>query len=102
MKVPFVMHDCDANPGLVTRKLSPFAKSISIAFDEAKNKLNNKNCHVNGNPIRNEFSTLTKEQARLNLGLENKLTLCIMGGSQGAQTINNAAVELLKMKKIKT
>lgn len=96
MKVPFVMHDCDANPGLVTRKLSPFAKSISIAFDEVKNKLNNKNCHVNGNPIRNEFSTLTKEQARLNLGLENKLTLCIMGGSQGAQTINNAAVELLK------
>ncbi len=35
-EVPFVMHDCDANPGLVTRKLAPFAKSISIAFDIAK------------------------------------------------------------------
>ena len=96
MKVPFVMHDCDANPGLVTRKLSPFAKSVSIAFDEAKNKLNNKNCHVNGNPIRNEFSTMTKEQARLNLELADKLTLCIMGGSQGAKTINQATVEILK------
>ena len=28
--------------------------------------------------------------------LEDKLTLCIMGGSQGARSINNAAVEVLK------
>ena len=96
MKVPFVMHDCDANPGLVTRKLAPFAKSISIAFDIAKAKLNNSNCYTNGNPIRKEFSTLTKEDARKALNLENKLTLCIMGGSQGAKTINTAAIEILE------
>ena len=96
MKVPFVMHDCDANPGLVTRKLAPFAKSISIAFDIAKEKLNNAHCYTNGNPIRKEFSTLTKEKARNNLTLENKLTLCIMGGSQGAKTINTAALEILE------
>lgn len=96
MKVPFVMHDCDANPGLVTRKFSPYAKSISIAFEEAKKKLNNPNCFVNGNPIRNEFTTLTKTQARQNLGLEEKLTVCIMGGSQGAKAINSAAVGVLK------
>lgn len=96
MKVPFIMHDCDANPGLVTRKLSPYAKSISIAFEDAREKLHNKNCHLNGNPVRTEFKTLTKTQARKNLNLEDKLTLCIMGGSQGAKTINNAAVEILK------
>lgn len=96
MKVPFVMHDCDANPGLVTRKFAPFAKSISVAFDVECEKLHNKNCVVNGNPIRKEFSTLTKEQARQNLGLENKLTICIMGGSQGAKKINDATVEILK------
>lgn len=96
MKIPFVMHDCDANPGLVTRKLSPYAKSISIAFDAAKDKLNNPNCYLNGNPIRKEFFTLTKKEARARLGLENKLTICIMGGSQGAKTINNAAVGILK------
>ncbi len=95
-KTPFVMHDCDANPGLVTRKLAPFAKSISVAFDIEKQKLNNDNCHVNGNPIRKTFLTLTKEQARKNLGLEDKLTLCIMGGSQGAKRINDASVGILK------
>jgi UDP-N-acetylglucosamine--N-acetylmuramyl-(pentapeptide) pyrophosphoryl-undecaprenol N-acetylglucosamine transferase len=96
MKVPFVMHDCDANPGLVTRKFAPFAKSISVAFDVECEKLHNKNCVVNGNPIRKEFSTLTKEQARENLGLENKLTICVMGGSQGAKKINEAATGILK------
>lgn len=96
MKVPFVMHDCDANPGLVTRKFAPFAQSISVAFDLACNKLNNKNCFVNGNPIRKEFSEISKEQARLNLGIGNRLTICIMGGSQGAKKINEATVGILK------
>lgn len=96
MKVPFVMHDCDANPGLVTRKLAPYAKSISIAFEIAKEQLNNSNCYVNGNPIRTSFSTITKEDARKALGLKDKLTLCVMGGSQGAKTINNAIIGNLK------
>lgn len=96
MRVPFVMHDCDANPGLVTRKLAPFAKSISVAFDVAKTKLNNPRCFTNGNPIRTEFRTLTKEKARANLGLEDKLTICIMGGSQGAKAINDATLPILK------
>lgn len=95
-RIPFVMHDCDANPGLVTRKLSPFAKCISIAFEAARGKLKNDNIYLNGNPIRNEFSSLTKETARKNLGLEDKITLCIMGGSQGAKTINSAAVPIIK------
>lgn len=95
-KVPIIMHDCDANPGLVTRKLAPFANSVSIAFDAAKEKLNNPNCHINGNPIRNSFSELKKDDARKELGLDNKLTLCIMGGSQGAKKINEAIVVILK------
>ena len=93
---PYMMHDCDAQPGLVTRHLAPYAKVVSVAFESAKNFLNNQNIYVNGNPIRPAFKTLTKTEARKNLGLEDKLTLCIMGGSQGARTINDAAVALLK------
>ncbi len=96
LKVPYMMHDCDAQPGLVTRKLASSAKAVSVAFECACKVINNKNCHVNGNPIRAEFKTLTKEEARARLGLENKLTLCIMGGSQGAKSINDAAAEALK------
>lgn len=96
MRVPFVMHDCDANPGLVTRKLAPFAKSVSIAFEAAKDKINNTNCFVNGNPIRHDFLEITKENALSELNLQNKLTLCIMGGSQGSKRINEAAANILR------
>lgn len=96
LKVPFVMHDCDANPGLVTRKLAPYASGVSLAFECAQKYIRNENCSINGNPLRAEFKTLNKEDARKRLGLDNKLTLCIMGGSQGAQSINSAAIEILK------
>ena len=96
LNIPYMMHDCDAQPGLVTRKLSSDAKAVSVAFEGACKYINNKNCFINGNPIRADFKTLSKEDARKNLGLENKTTLVIMGGSQGARTINDAAVEVIK------
>ncbi len=96
-KTPYMMHDCDAMPGLVTKKLSKRAKYVSLAFEKAKRYIPNKHTVVTGNPIREEFETMTKAQAALNMGLSpNKLTLCIMGGSQGAKSINNTAIELLK------
>lgn len=96
MNVPYMMHDCDAQPGLVTRKLAKGAKCVSTAFECACNFIKNKNCKVNGNPIRAAFKTLSKQDARNVMGLQDKLTLCIMGGSQGARSINDAAVEVLK------
>lgn len=96
LKVPYMMHDCDAQPGLVTRKLAPGAKCVSVAFECACKALKNNNCYVNGNPVRLEFKILSKQDARKTLGLEDRLTLCIMGGSQGARSINDAAVECLK------
>lgn len=96
LKIPYMMHDCDAKPGLVTRKLASGASAVSLAFDCAKNEIANDNCLINGNPIRKAFKTLSKTEARKNLGISDKTTLCIMGGSQGARAINDAAVEIIK------
>ena len=95
LKVPYMMHDCDAKPGLVTRKLAPWASAVSLAFECAKAEINNKNCLITGNPIRKNFKILTKTDARAALGLQDKPTVCVMGGSQGARTINDAAVDIL-------
>lgn len=94
--VPFMIHDCDAQPGIVSKYIAPNAKCVSLAFECSTKCLKSGKIHVNGNPIREEFKTLSKKDARKSLGLEDKLTLCIMGGSQGAKSINNAAVEILK------
>lgn len=93
---PFMIHDCDAQPGIVSKYIAPNAKCVSLAFDSSKKFIDSKNIHINGNPIREAFKTLSKEEARTNLGLENKRTLCIMGGSQGAKSVNDAAVLILK------
>lgn len=95
--VPFMIHDCDAQPGIVSRYIAPSAKCVSVAFEGSKKCLSSENIHINGNPIREIFKTLSKKEAREKLNLQDKLTLCIMGGSQGAKSINDAAVDILKI-----
>ncbi|MBQ7450124.1 undecaprenyldiphospho-muramoylpentapeptide beta-N-acetylglucosaminyltransferase [bacterium] len=94
--IPYFLHDADAQIGVVTRCFSSGAIVLSTPFESVKKSLQNVNVQVTGNPIRNEFSTLSKEQARLNLGIEDNLTILVMGGSQGARSINNAIVPIAK------
>ncbi len=94
--IPYALHDCDAQPGLVTRKFAPKAKVVSLAFEGAKRFVDSANIVVFGNPIRKDFKNLSKSQARECLGLQNKITVCITGGSQGANSINMATIGILK------
>lgn len=93
---PYMIHDSDAQPGIVSKYIAPSAKCVSLAFESSRKFIQSKNVHINGNPIRADFKTLTKGEARQKLGLVDKATLCIMGGSQGAHSINSAAVEILQ------
>ena len=82
---------------MIKQKLAPYAASVSLAFDKAKDYITNKNCQVNGNPLRPRFKTLTKGLARAGLTLDyNRPVLLVMGGSQGAKSIDDAFVEIVK------
>lgn len=94
--IPFMIHDSDAQPGIVSKYIAPMAKCVSLAFECSKQCIKSDNIHINGNPIREEFKTLTKQEARAKLNLQDLPTLCIMGGSQGAKSVNDAATEILK------
>lgn len=96
-KPNYMLHDCDMQPGIVTRKFAPNAKCVSLAFEGALPFIKNNNCTVNGNPLRPEFKKVLKIDAKekLNLDME-KPVLCVMGGSQGAKSINNSFVEIIK------
>ncbi len=48
------------------------------------------------NPVRDEFFHGFKNEARQNFGLDNELCVLIMGGSQGAKSINSAAIGAIK------
>lgn len=96
-KKPYMIHDCDSVPGLVSKMAAPKAKIVSIAFENSKNILKSKNIIFNGNPVREAFFTVTKENAREKLNIpKDKIVIFAMGGSQGAKTINTAMVRLVK------
>ena len=96
-KVPYMLHDCDMQPGIVTRKLAKRAKVVSLAFEGAKKFIKNRNCYINGNPLRPEFKMLDKKTARERLGFNfEKPLICVMGGSQGSKSIDRAFVEIIK------
>ena len=96
-KLPYMIHDCDSVPGLVSKMAAPKAKVVSVAFENSKNILKSNNIIFNGNPVREAFFSITKEQAKSQLNIDNnKCTIFAMGGSQGAKTINTAMVEILE------
>lgn len=92
--VPFVIHDPDAHPGIVSKFMSKWASAVSISFEQAKLHLKSKNILLNGNPIRSNFLEIPKDKALQELKLNpDKKTILVIGGSQGARTINNAMVD---------
>lgn len=93
LKKPLMIHDCDAVPGLVSKSVAPFADCVSVAFENSKKILKSDKIICTGNPVREEFLTVSKEEARQKLGLRNKLTILLTGGSQGAKTLNEAAID---------
>ena len=93
---PFVIHDCDVCPGIVSRIFAPYAKSVSLAFEGASKLVKSKNIFCNGNPVRREFLQINKQEARRQLNIDKKFTVVVKGGSQVAKQINSAVVKSLK------
>lgn len=97
LKIPYMIHDCDSVPGLVSKMAAPKAKVVSVAFENSKKILKSNNIIFNGNPVREAFFNITKEDARKYLNIpKEKCVIFAMGGSQGAKTINTAIIGILK------
>ena len=97
-KIPFILHEQNAYPGLTTRILSKYAKKYALAFMKAGDYLKYKNLSVlTGNPIRKDFFQTTKKQAREQLGYsdDEKVVLCF-GGSLGAEKLNTVFVDIIE------
>lgn len=97
LKIPYVMHDSDAHPGIVTRAFSGGAEAVNLAFSEGNKFIKAKNITNFKNPVRDEFFKITKAQARAELKIgADEFCVLVMGGSQGARTINTATIGLIK------
>ena len=89
LRIPTLLQEQNAQPGLTNRLLSHFTRKVTVAFRECENYFGKKTV-ITGNPVRSEFS---KIQAKA--GAE-KFVILVFGGSQGAQAINTAVQDALE------
>ena len=95
-KIPIVIHESDAIPGITSTVSAKHADQIELTFESAGQYFSGgKPMHVTGTPVRESlFITESRANARLSLGLlDERPTLLIVGGSQGAQIINEFVLE---------
>jgi UDP-N-acetylglucosamine--N-acetylmuramyl-(pentapeptide) pyrophosphoryl-undecaprenol N-acetylglucosamine transferase len=90
---PVVLHEQNSRPGLANRLLARLAKEIFVGFPEAAPAFASNKVLVTGNPLRPEIVALAERN--FVYGPDDRLVILVMGGSQGANRINLAAMELV-------
>lgn len=88
LKIPYLVHEQNAWPGLANRLLGRWAKRVCLSFSEADRAFHQSATVLTGNPVRAAMENCPNIP-------EDKLCLLVFGGSQGARAINRAVVAAL-------
>jgi len=95
LRVPIFLHESDISPGIANRFLSRFSLKVFVSFPKTEHFKISKTILV-GNPIRREILKGSREEAQQIFKLSGgKPVILILGGSQGAQRINDKILEIL-------
>ena len=97
--IPTAIHESNAIPGLTTRLLEPHADLIMVGFEECrKNYRRPEKVLVTGTPVRGDFFTYTKKEAKQQLGMDDGRPLIVsFWGSLGAAVMNRQTAEFLAL-----
>lgn len=94
--IPCIIHESDMTPGLANKLCIPVATKICCNFPETLSTLPEGKAVLTGSPIRKELSEGSKEAGLELCGFTtDKPVLMIIGGSQGAQSVNETVRESL-------
>lgn len=97
-RVPTLIHEQNAFPGVTNRILSRFAGCVAVTFaDSIKYFPNQNKVRLTGLPVRPEILTVERKTALEKLGLsQDRFLLLSFGGSRGARAINEAMVSVIR------
>ena len=102
LKIPYILHESNAFPGIAVKMLAKNASKVLIGFEDARKRLKNRtNIVYTGTPAKFnkiDIEKLDKQTCKKELGLEHidKKIILVMCGSQGAKKINDTILEMLK------
>ena len=99
--IPTVLHESNAFPGKAVKMLSKSTDTILVSFKDAIPRIKGaKNIVYTGTPVKIRKQDYTNEQKKNKLEelkLKNdKPSVLIFGGSQGAKKINDALIEIIE------
>ncbi|TSC60887.1 MAG: UDP diphospho-muramoyl pentapeptide beta-N acetylglucosaminyl transferase [Parcubacteria group bacterium Gr01-1014_107] len=96
LRIPVIIHESDIVPGRVNLWAGKFAKRIAVSFPETARFFTEGKVAFTGNPIRKEILNPLSEGARELLKLEKEVpVILVLGGSLGAELINNIITVVL-------
>jgi len=95
MNKKVVLLEQNAYPGITNKLVGKFADKLYLTFEESQKYFKNiKNLSVTGNPVRAGLKPTSELNATETFGLEeSEKILLILGGSGGAQFINDTIAE---------
>jgi UDP-N-acetylglucosamine--N-acetylmuramyl-(pentapeptide) pyrophosphoryl-undecaprenol N-acetylglucosamine transferase len=89
-RTPLVLMEADSHMGLTNRALAPLARRVCLAFPVAGRE--GRRYRLTGRPV--PAPATDRRAARIRFSIpEGETCVLVFGGSQGARTINQAAVE---------
>ena len=89
LKIPYLVHESDMTPGLANKLSMTGAKKICCNFPETMRLLPAEKAVLTGTPIREELGQGSKEAGMKLCGFtDDKPVLMVIGGSLGAQSVN--------------
>jgi UDP-N-acetylglucosamine--N-acetylmuramyl-(pentapeptide) pyrophosphoryl-undecaprenol N-acetylglucosamine transferase len=88
---PLALHEQNAIAGLANRVLSTVSDKVMVAFPDAL-----KSAEWTGNPVRSEIAALAPPEQRF-AGRAGPLKILVVGGSLGAQALNEAMPKALAL-----
>ena len=108
--IKIVLHEQNVLPGVTNRILSHFADRIYVSFNYTKAGFNPQKVRVTGNPVRHEILQCKRNQSKPKIEEGTEIadlrpgfsqdrlpfTILIVGGSQGAHSLNLAVMEAVE------
>ena len=98
MKIPALIHEQNAYPGITNKILSRYVDKVLITFEESKKYFKfSDRVVITGNPIREEILSIDKKQAYKKLDIKEDQPLVLsFGGSGGQESLNDSFFDIIK------
>lgn len=96
LRIPIIVHESDSHPGRMNVWTAKFAEKVAVSWPEAAEHLPKEKTALTGQPIRKNILHGDPNGAYEFFKLdENIPIILVLGGSQGAEKINNIIVDNL-------